>query len=285
MKDYLDKLSQMIKIALEEDCALEDATSDAVIDENYEIDFEINSRQDAFLSGIDSVRICFEILKFSEKFRSKNLSYDILKKDGAKISKEEAIVRGRGNAKLIFAAERVILNSIQHMSGISTLTNKFLETLSDERIKILDTRKTTIGLRKIEKYAVSCGGAINHRNDLSDAILIKDNHIAANSDIYKTVEKAINNNRKDLEIIVECDNVAQVKLLSSLSVDRIMLDNMSITQIKDSIALIDKKSKIEVSGGVNLGNIRDYRGLDIDYISIGAITHSAIFIDFGLDIL
>ncbi len=282
---YLEKLTKIINLALQEDHALNDVTSDVTLDDDYEIEFAINTRQNIILSGIDCAKICFDALKNSEKFYNSNLSYQINRQDGDFVNDCESIITGNGNAKLIFAAERVILNCLQHMSGISTLTNQFINKLDDPKINIVDTRKTTIGLREIEKYAVKCGGAMNHRNDLSDAILIKDNHIAANQDIRQTTIKAIENNKKGLEIIVECDNVSQVNMISDLRIDRIMLDNMEIDEIKESIEIIDGKSAIEVSGGIDLTNISRYRGLNIDYISIGALTHSAKSVDIGLDIL
>lgn len=282
---YLEKLTHIIEIALIEDHSLKDATSNCTLDDDYKVDFTINARQNIILSGIDCISICFKKLKNSHKFANSTISYQIHAKDGDFIGEGKSILTGNGSAKLIFAAERVILNCLQHMSGISTLTHQFINTLGDDNIKILDTRKTTIGLREIEKYAVRYGGGFNHRNDLSDAILIKDNHIAANSDIATTVTKAINNNVDNLEIIVECDNLDQVKTISDLAIDRIMLDNMNPQQIAQAAFIIDNKVKIEISGGVNLDNISSFRGLDVDCISVGAITHSAKAVDIGLDIL
>lgn len=282
---YLEKLTKIIQIALEEDFALDDVTSDLTLEPNYEVDFAINARQDLVVCGVASVDICFKLLKNSAKFANSNLSYEIKATDGDFIAKNDAIIVGRGNARLIFAAERVILNTLQRLSGISSLTKQFVTKLNDEKITILDTRKTTIGLREIEKYATFCGGAKNHRNDLSDAILIKDNHIAAGQNIAQTVNKALKNNKKGLEIIVECDNLDQVKAICDLRPDRIMLDNMSVDQIKKAIEIVAGKTKIEVSGGVTLDNIESFRGLEIDYISIGALTHSALAVDIGLDIV
>ncbi len=284
MQNYLDKLTQIIAIAIEEDQALHDITSDATLEDSYQVDFAINSRQDITLAGIDAARIVIEQLKNSEKFTNCQINLHNHFRDGDFVPSGQSIISGNANAKLLFAAERIILNTIQHLSGISTNCNNYVNTLNDSNITILDTRKTTIALRELEKYAVSCSDAVNHRNDLADCILIKDNHIASNSSILQTVLNAKLNNKNNLPIIVECDNLEQVQQIVELGVDRIMLDNMTIEQINQAITIINKKAQIEVSGGINIQNIANYRGLDIDFISVGSLTHSSRAVDIGLDI-
>lgn len=278
-----EELTKIITLALLEDKAFEDITSDLTIDENYEISFAICARQDIILCGIDAIKICFDILKNHQKFKNFNVDFKVFFKDGDFVENKNIIAKGRGNAKLIFAGERVILNLIQHLSAISTLAYKFKKELNDEKIEILDTRKTTLGLRKLEKYAVLKGGGKNHRFNLADMILIKDNHIASCDGIYEAILKAKNN--KNLKIEAECDNLNQVKQAVKAKPDIIMLDNMNISQIKKAVQIIKKQCKIEVSGNVNLKNIKKYRGLEIDFISIGALTHSAAWVDIGLDVL
>lgn len=278
-----NELEKIIKIALDEDFALQDATSDLTLEDDYEIEFEINAREEMVLCGADSAEICFKILKQNSKFENSAIEFEALHKDGDFLQKGETIIKGKGNAKLIFAAERVILNMLQHLSGVSSLTKKFKDELDDEKIDILDTRKTTLGLRNLEKYAVLMGKGKNHRFNLSDMILIKDNHIAACGGISETIKKVkLKNN--DLKIEIECDTIEQVKKVVESKVDVIMLDNMEIFEIQEAIKIINKSAKIEVSGGIDLKNINKYKGLDIDYISVGAITHSAKNVDIGLDV-
>ena len=177
-----------------------------------------------------------------------------------------------------------MLNLIQHLSGVATVTQNFVKALNNKKITILDTRKTLPTLRELEKYAVLCGGGKNHRLSLSDMILIKDNHIAAAGSIKKAIAAAKKSGKK---IEVECDNSTQVAEAIIAAPDIIMLDNMNSAELKKSIALIQKSKKkiqIEVSGGVNLENIKNFRTLAIDFISIGSLTHSARAVDIGLDI-
>lgn len=278
-----EELIKVIKNALDEDKAYDDATSDNVVDKNHEINFTISPRQDIVFCGLEVVKSTFATLKESMKFQDAKIDFSLNFKDGDLVKKGQKIVTGKGNARLIFAAERVILNLIQHLSGISTLTKQFVEALNDENIQILDTRKTTPNLRAFEKYAVLKGGGKNHRFDLSDMILIKDNHIASCNNIEEAILKA-RKGAKNLKIEVECDDLEQVKQALKATPDIIMLDNMTLDQVKEAKKIIGKACKIEVSGGINLDNIKNYRGIGVDFISSGAITHSAISLDLGLDV-
>lgn len=278
------ELEKIIKSALIEDGALNDVTSDLTIPKDNLVKFQINSREDIIFCGKNVILEVFSQLKKSAKFKDSKLNLKILAKDGDKVKKSKTIASGVGNAKLIFAAERVILNLIQHLSGISTLTQNFHQALADKKIKILDTRKTLPNFRILQKYAVKIGGGKNHRFNLSDMILIKDNHIAAAGGIENAIKYA-KNNRKKLKLEVECDNLKQVVEAVKLRPNIIMLDNMTISDLKKAIKIIDKKTKIEVSGGVNLKNIKKFRNLNIDFISIGSLTHSVRAIDIGLDII
>jgi nicotinate-nucleotide pyrophosphorylase (carboxylating) len=277
-------LEEIIRIALKEDDALNDITSDLTIPENSLVSFEIRPREEIIFCGQEVILEIFSQLKKSKKFKDSEFELEILAEDGDIVKAGKSIVSGLGDAKLIFAAERVILNLIQHLSGIATLTRKFVTNLNDKKIKILDTRKTIPSLRALQKYAVLKGGGENHRFNLSEMILIKDNHIAAAGGIKKAILAAKTSGKK---IEVECDNSVQVKIATQLEPDIIMLDNMSLADLKTSIALIAKaknKILIEVSGGITLENIKNYRGLAIDFISIGSLTHSVKAVDIGLDI-
>jgi nicotinate-nucleotide pyrophosphorylase (carboxylating) len=284
-------LKKIVTTALLEDRAFDDITSDLTIPKNTLVTFEINAREEIIFCGAEIISEVFLQLKKSTKFKNSKLDLKILVKDGAKLSAKKTIARGRGDAKLIFAGERVILNLIQHLSGVATLTKKFVDALGNKKIKILDTRKTLAGLRELQKYAVKTGGGKNHRMNLSDLILVKDNHIAAAGGIKNAIEKIKNrqpttDNRQPIE--VECDNFKQVAEAVSASPDIIMLDNMRPAEIKKCAALIRKKSpkiKIEISGGVTLANIKNFSQLDVDFISVGALTHSARAVDVGLDVV
>lgn len=276
------EIKKIVKIALCEDCALDDITSDLTIPKNSIVSFEIKAREDIIFCGHDVISEAFLALKNSPKFKNSKLDFKISAKDGAAIYKTKSIASGTGDAKLVFAAERVILNLIQHLSGVATFTQQFVAALNDKKIKILDTRKTLPGLRFLQKYAVEVGGGKNHRFSLADMILIKDNHIAAAGSVTKAVAACADSK---LKIEVECDTVEQVAEAIKAKPDVILLDNMKISDIKKSIKIINKKSQIEVSGGVNLKTVKEFSGLEIDFISVGSLTHSARAVDIGLDIV
>ena len=276
------EIKKIVEIALCEDCALDDITSDLTIPKNSIVSFEIKAREDIIFCGHDVISEAFLALKNSPKFKNSKLDFKISAKDGAAISKTKSIASGAGDAKLVFAAERVVLNLIQHLSGVATFTQQFVAALNDKKIKILDTRKTLPGLRFLQKYAVEVGGGKNHRFSLADMILIKDNHIAAAGSVTKAVAACADSK---LKIEVECDTVEQVAEAIKAKPDVILLDNMKISDIKKSIKIINKKSQIEVSGGVNLKTVKEFSGLEIDFISVGSLTHSARAVDIGLDIV
>lgn len=278
------EIARIVKISLAEDCAFNDVTSDLTIPKTRLITFEIKPREEMIFCGKDVITEVFLQLKKSAKFKNSKLDLKISVKDGSPIKPGKSIAQGFGDAKLIFAAERVILNLTQHLSGIATLTQKFVQTLGDKKIKILDTRKTLPSFRLLQKYSVTIGGGKNHRFSLADMILIKDNHIAAAGSVKNAIEAA-KKNKKKLKIEVECDTVEQVAEAIKSKPDIIMLDNMKISDIKKSIKIIAKKSKIEISGGVNLASIKTFAGLEIDFISVGSLTHSARAVDIGLDIV
>ena len=282
------ELKKLCALALKEDKAGSDVTSDLTIPENSVISFTITAREKIILYGVEAIHHCFDELTKLKKFKNIFLALQIKALDGDLVKQGAVIAQGHGDAKLILAAERVILNVMQHLSGISTSTHHFVKALDSRKIKILDTRKTLPTMRNLQKQAVIFGGGINHRFNLSDMILIKDNHIAAAGSITEAV-LAAKLNKKKLKIEIECDTFEQVEEALKSGPEIIMLDNMEVAEIKKCTALIrsnkEKQILIEVSGGVTLENIRNFRGLDIDFISIGALTHSVKAVDIGLDIV
>ncbi len=280
----LQTLNFIIDNAIEEDKSLNDITSDLTISNDDISHFVINAREYLIFCGAEVVEGVFKKLLQSEKFKNCKINYSLLKKDGDRVFANEDILKGSGNSKLILAAERIILNLIQHLSSISTQTNEFVCKLNNPKIKILDTRKTLPLYRELQKYAVKCGGGANHRFNLADLILIKDNHISANGDIDSVFKKIDKYHTHKIEI--ECDNFFQVKQSLIHNPDIIMLDNMSFDELNKSIFVIKDYSSnilIEVSGGINLQTIDQYRNLPIDFISVGSITNNIKNVDIGLD--
>ncbi len=282
----IKSLSAIISLALQEDNAYHDLTSDFTINEQQENKFSIVARQDMILSGINVLQQTFLQLKQNSKFSQSKYQLTINYQDGDFISANQIIASGIASTKLILAGERVILNILQHLSGIATKTHQLVAKLNNPAIAIFDTRKTIPGLRELQKYAVRCGGGNNHRFCLASQILIKDNHIASNQSILQTVKKAQSHNIQNLLLEVECDNINQVQEVVLANPDIIMLDNMPIDEINKCCKIIRNHNKsiiIEVSGSISLTNIHLYSSLDINRISIGSITHSVSSIDIGLD--
>ena len=253
-----------------------DITSWAALRSPQSIDFTISTRQDAIICGIPVSEYFFH--NYSQiKFKQHCVDGDLVKAGGT-------ILSGSGDAHEILKLERTILNYLQHLSGIATLTRMYVDAASGTVAKICDTRKTLPGLRTLQKYAVTCGGGNNHRYALDSGILVKDNHIR----IAGGITEVIHNIRKYAphysRIEVECDTIEQVQEALAANVDVIMLDNMDLAQIKSCVALINGSAKIDVSGGVSLENAQDIARTGVDYISVGRLTHSAPSVDIGLDI-
>ncbi len=283
----LKTLSKIISSALLEDEALNDITSDLTIEKKINCNFSINAREKLIFCGKNVVEEVFYQLKNSTKFQNSQIDLKYYFADGEPVEGNSTIISGHGDVKIILSAERIILNLIQHLSAIATATKKYVETLNNPKIKILDTRKTLPNFRELQKYAVLCGGGQNHRFNLADLILIKDNHISACGGVSKALEKAMPNNN-NLKVEIECDNYLQVAESIKFHPDIIMLDNMNFQELQKSINTIrnfSKKILIEVSGGINLENIADYRDFDIDFISVGSLTNSFKVVDIGLDFI
>jgi len=268
-----------IGIALREDIGGGDITTVSFVPENQQASARIIARERAIVAGIDVAADVFRRVDAS-------LHPEILRGDGAIVDCGESVLEVRGNARSILTAERVALNFLQRLSGIATLTHQFVEAVVDNRAKIFDTRKTTPGLRKLEKAAVVAGGGKNHRFGLYDMVLVKDNHLLARpnfSNIAETIRR-LHEDRPDIKIELEADTLDQVRAFIGMDgVDVILLDNMSAPQMREAVALGQGKVKFEASGGVTLQNVGQIAATGVDYISIGALTHSARAIDFSLE--
>jgi nicotinate-nucleotide pyrophosphorylase (carboxylating) len=263
-----------VKLALNEDLYPSGDITSNLVENDKSIKIKLIANQSAIVGGLLFAKQAFYLIDQKIKFRIK-------KRDGSNVKKGSLIATIEGKAKNILIAERVALNFLSHISGIATITNKFVK-LAGKKTKICCTRKTIPNLRVIQKYAVKIGGGINHRFNLSDEYLIKDNHIAS-SDLKTLVIKAIKN-KKGKKITVEVDNLNQLKSLMGLKFDRVLLDNMSSNNLKKAVKLINGFYETEASGNVNLKTVKSIAKTGVNRISIGSITHSAPAIDFKLEI-
>jgi len=267
-------IQNTVKLALNEDLyPLGDITSN-LVEKDKKIKVKIISNQNAIIGGLLFVKETFSLI-------DKKIKFKIKKRDRSKVKKGSLIAIIEGKAKNILIAERVALNFLSHISGIATKTNKFVK-LAGKKTKICCTRKTIPNLRVIQKYAVKLGGGTNHRFNLSDEYLIKDNHISS-SDLKTLVIKAIKN-KKGKIITVEVDNLNQLKSLMGLKFDRILLDNMSINNLKKALKIINGLYETEASGNVSLERVKLIAKTGVNRISVGSITHSAPAIDFKFEI-
>ncbi len=267
-------IKNTVKLALNEDLYPSgDITSD-LIKNNKVIEAKLISNENAVIGGLRFAKYAFTLVDNKIRFNSK-------KKDSSFVKKNSLIATIKGNAKNILIAERVALNFLSHISGIATKTNQFVK-LAGKKCKICCTRKTIPNLRVIQKYAVKLGGGTNHRFNLSDEFLIKDNHIAS-SDLRKLVSLAIKN-KKGKKITVEVDNLNQLKKIIGLKFNTVLFDNMSVKNLKTGIKLIKKYYETEASGNISLKTVKSVAATKVDRISVGSITHSAPAIDFKLEI-
>ena len=247
-----------------------------LIKENKKINAKIISNQNCVVGGLVFAKEAF-------KYSDKKVSFKTKTKDGKKIKKEKVVAIVYGKAKGILKSERVALNFLSLISGVATTTKKFVDKVRGKYCKICCTRKTSPNLRLIQKYGVKLGGGFNHRFNLSDEILIKDNHITIDGNIRELVKRAIKN-KKGKKITVEVDSLNQLKKIIGLKFDRILFDNMSLKNLKKGIKLSNKIYETEASGGVTLKNVRKIASTGVERISVGKITHSAPAADFKLDL-
>lgn len=268
---------QLIKNALEEDIGHGDITTSLVIPEESESRALYIAKEDFVVAGFPFAREVFKIMDqdtISKTFVA----------EGAKVRKGDVLGEVSGKTRVVLAGERVSLNILQRLSGIATLTRSFVSEVTGTDAKIIDTRKTTPGLRFMEKYAVRTGGGMNHRFGLYDGILIKDNHIEAVGSITKAISmaKAVHHLAK---IEVEVENLSDLKEAVEAGADVIMLDNMSVNDMKEAVRIVHKRILLEASGNVSLGNVREVAETGVDLISIGALTHSVTAADISLKIV
>ena len=272
-------IEDIVKAALKEDLGHGfDATSETLIPTSEQAKGVIKSRQDGVLAGLIVALSAFSLTDI-------DFDMEIHSQDGEKIKAGETIATIEGPARSLLTAERVALNFMQHMSGVASLTNQYVETIKDTGAEIYDTRKTIPGLRLLQKYAVFMGGGSNHRFGLDDGILIKDNHIAVAGSIPTALDQAYMLASHMRKIEIEVDTLEQLEeVLANGKADIVMLDNFELKTLEKAVKMIDRKMPCEASGGVTLETVRAIADTGVDYISVGALTHSAPALDIGLDI-
>jgi len=270
-------LEDIIKRAIIEDLNNGDVTTDNLIGDNHISSARMTVKEDGIVSGFFVAKKIFEMM-------DDELVFHMLVSEGAKVKKGTDILEIHGKTKSILKAERLALNFMQRMSGISTLANKFNEIVKDYDVRIVDTRKTTPNLRILEKAAVKIGGCYNHRYNLSDAVMIKDNHIVASGGIRNAVEKIRENIPHTTKIEVEVQTIEMLKEALDVNADIIMLDNMSNELMKEAVEINNKKAILEASGGINEETVLDVATTGVDVISLGALTHSYKSLDISLNI-
>jgi nicotinate-nucleotide pyrophosphorylase (carboxylating) len=272
----LEKLESLIRIAIAEDLdGAVDVTSVATIPEEQSAVAEFWSRKKGVIAGIPIVCAVFEICGITD--------YEIKKSDGEVVSHNSLLLVARGQTRSLLLAERTALNFLGRLSGIATLTKSWVDEVADTKVAIRDTRKTTPGLRELEKYAVRMGGGENHRFSLSDAALIKDNHVLAAGGVAKAF-KLVKEKFPDLPIEAEVDSLQQLREVVEAGADLVLLDNMSIEECRAAVEIVSGRAKLEASGGLILSNAHAYAKTGVDYLAVGALTHSAPVLDIGLDL-
>ena len=266
---------QQVKDAISEDLAGgQDVTSVATISESSVATADFVSRSSGVVSGLHVAAAVLEYCGINH--------YEVLVDEGAKISAGKVLITAQGNSRKLLLAERSALNFLSHLSGISTLTNQWVAAVSGTKCQIRDTRKTTPGLRQLEKFAVRMGGGVNHRLGLSQAALIKDNHILATGSISKAFT-AIKKEFPGKEVEIEVDSIEQLKEALTLKPDLVLLDNMSVEQCAEAVVLTAGLLPLEASGGITIDNAKSYAATGVNYLAVGALTHSAPALDIGLD--
>ncbi|MDP4143083.1 MAG: carboxylating nicotinate-nucleotide diphosphorylase [Bacillota bacterium] len=267
-------VDEIIKNALVEDGAYDDITTNSIMSKDDTCTVDLIAKEEGIIAGIEVFRRVFTLLG--------NVEVEFLVNEGDKVSYSQLIGKIKGSTKNVLTGERVALNLIQRMSGVATLTRKFADKLDGTKAKLLDTRKTTPGLRILEKYSVTVGGGCNHRYNLADGVLIKDNHIDAAGGITQAIEMA----RKSVSFVrkleVEVESLEQLQEALEAKADIIMLDNMDLATMKKAVELTNGRAILEASGNVSLDTIRDIALTGVDYISSGSLTHSYTALDLSM---
>ncbi len=266
---------ELIKRALNEDLnGGEDITSAATVTGNEKVTADFVAREAGVIAGIDMARAVLQEVGINEM--------EVFVTDGSWVEAGTVLMSAKGNVRALLLAERTALNFLSHLSGIATLTRAWVSAVEGTKTKIRDTRKTTPGMRQLEKYAVRMGGGVNHRMGLSDAALIKDNHIVAAGSASAAFARVLEK-YPDAQIEIEVDSIAQLSEILPLEPALVLLDNMSPEQCAEAVCLVDGKVKLEASGGLSIENARTYALTGVDYLAVGALTHSAPNFDIGLD--
>ncbi|PYG85033.1 nicotinate-nucleotide pyrophosphorylase [carboxylating] [Ruminiclostridium sufflavum DSM 19573] len=275
----LDKLyiHDIVSNALKEDMPLGDVTTDNIISEGEISKAEFLAKQDAVIAGLEVAKYVFELL-------DSNVVFDSFIKDGDKVKKGDIIATVSGPVRALLKGERTALNFMQRLSAIATMTDRYVSKVQGLPVRITDTRKTTPGLRLLEKYAVSAGGGVNHRFSLSDGVLIKDNHIAAAGGITNAVERVRSCIPHTIKIEVEVESIEEVQEALACKADIIMLDNMTTEQMTEAVKLINKRALVEASGNMTEETIYGVALTGVDIISIGKLTHSVNSVDISMNI-
>ena len=281
------RITAMLENTLLEDRATSDATSYACIEANQRAAATIITKQDCILAGLGCVPRILDV--YAALDGAVISHYEVTSHpeifDGVRLHRGQTIGVIRHNARVILSCERVILNFLQRLSGIATLTRKFVDAVSGTKARILDTRKTVPGLRMLDKYAVRCGGGRNHRLDLSDGVLIKHNHIALAGGIVPALERAHRNRRGSQMIEIEVWSLSEFEEALEHGAEAILLDNVAVEDVRQAVARcsrLEQRIPVECAGGINLENVRAYAETGVDFISVGSLTHSAVAVDMSL---
>ena len=281
------RITAMLENTLLEDRATSDATSYACIEANQRAAATIITKQDCILAGLGCVPRILDV--YAALDGAVISHYEVTSHpeifDGVRLHRGQTIGVIRHNARVILSCERVILNFLQRLSGIATLTRKFVDAVSGTKARILDTRKTVPGLRMLDKYAVRCGGGQNHRLDLSDGVLIKHNHIALAGGIVPALERAHRNRRGSQMIEIEVWSLSEFEEALEHGAEAILLDNVAVEDVRQAVARcsrMEQQIPVECAGGINLENVRAYAETGVDFISVGSLTHSAVAVDMSL---
>ncbi|HZD30831.1 MAG TPA: carboxylating nicotinate-nucleotide diphosphorylase [Candidatus Angelobacter sp.] len=284
------RVTAILEAALQEDRATSDATTYACIDVNQRASATILAKQDCVLAGIGCIQRVLDVFATLDGTVASHAVVTVNSEifDGVRLHKGNSIAVIMHNARVILSCERVILNILQRMSGIATLTRRYVDAVAGTGATILDTRKTAPGLRVLDKWAVRCGGGSNHRLDLSDGVLIKNNHIALAGGVVHALERALHNRRGNQVIEVEVRSLDELKFALEHGAEAVLLDNMAPEQTRQAvefIATLDRKVPLEASGGITLENVRAYAETGVNFISIGALTHSVHAVDLSMRVM
>jgi nicotinate-nucleotide pyrophosphorylase (carboxylating) len=286
------RIDALLEQALVEDKAASDATTNLVIDPNLRASASILAREELVVAGLGAVPRFLEIFARLDPRPQAQTRFEVISHpemfDGVRVRRNQVLAVIRHNARVLLSCERVILNLLQHLSGIATLTRRYADAIQGTQARVLDTRKTVPGLRALEKYAVLCGGGTNHRIDLASGILIKNNHIALGGGLAAVLRRALEQRQPGQRVQVEVRTAAELDEALANGAEAILLDNMTPAQVKHSVDRIKREGRwipTEASGGIVLENIRAYAEAGVDFISVGALTHSARAADISMSIV